>query len=299
VTTPALLIERCSQLLDDGLELYMAGAGPNLDAFELQPFGISLASLAFLEPDRVGWNTDAFLRLFNLANARAFGPRGLPMPNWVLVDHALLSSGVVIAAFPRERLDALTASLTLTQAERETLADVRRAADDAAFAGPIPVGGYCAAPTGQRGRFTGWSLCSLVPRLGLAFVVKGLALRAYGTEVLAGVTQWDNVALGAHTKFGPARVEAAIVPLHTATGSLVYATDVSAWFNGAVGAFAGVEPTWVVTTEDVALHRELQDIIDARAHTLQVLPPGIVLKGERRGVPVLASEYVEFPKSQQ
>ena len=73
----------------------------------------------------------------------------------------------------------------------------------------------------------------------------------------------------------------------------------SAWFNGAVGAFAGVEPTWVVTAEDVALHRELQDIIDARAHTLQVLPPGIVVEGERRGVPVLASEYVEFPKSQQ
>ena len=69
------------------------------------------------------------------------------------------------------------------------------------YDGPIPVAGYCAAPTPAPGAWVGWSLCSAIP--GLGTVAKGLALEAYRAKTLAGVAQFYDRALRVHRKFGP------------------------------------------------------------------------------------------------
>jgi hypothetical protein len=214
------------------------------------------------------------------------------MPNWVLVDHALLSSGLLIAACEQERLD----TIALASGLREVLTSLVGDATAGGYTGPVPLAAYCAAPTADHDRWTGWSLYSVVPGSGLAFVTKGLALRAYGARVLAGVTQYDNMALRTHTKFGPARIEAAIVRLHTARASLVYSTDVRRWLDGHADPGSGVPPTWLVSADDSDRHAEMQRMLDTRSHTLTILPPGIIVRDGEPLMPVLVTDYVD-PKS--
>ena len=293
VTTPTLLANRCNELLTQGFQFFVVASQPNLDRFDLRPFGMPVTPLPFLAPDRHSWSTDVFLRLFNSMNAQAFGPRGLELPNWVLVDNVLLSSGLFIAACDPQRLDMIAEALPLTPEERGVLARLVGEASATGYAGPIPVAAYCAAPTADRDRWVGWSLTSVVPRSGLAFVTKGLALRTYGAATLVGVTQYDNLALRIHTKFGPARIEAARVGLHTAPNTLVYATDVCRWLDGRADRGPGATPTWLVSAADAERHAEMQQMLDARTHTLMILPPGIIIQDDECVVPVLVTDYAD------
>jgi hypothetical protein len=277
-TTPAGVQSRCAELQQLGVRFSMAAGPANLARFNLAPFGVELAPLAFTGP---GWHHDDLLGRWNQLNAYAFGPRELPMPRWVLVDHALLASGLVIAACPEDAVEPILARFGVGPDERgvleRVLADLHAQPD----AELVPIAGYCAAPTADRGRWMGWSMCSAIPHAGLGFVVKALGLEAYGARTVTGVTQWDNLSLRAHVKFGPARIESAILDLHTAPGSLVYSTDLTAWRSGAVANQTAREPTFLVRAADRARHVELQALIEAGAQRLEIIAPGmIVAEGE-------------------
>ncbi len=271
----------------------MAASPRNLARFDLSPFGVPIEPLAFLGKERKGWTTDAMLSLFHSLDTHMFGARGLTMPRWVLVNHALVSSGLFIIACPTERLDVIARDIGLTSSQRVVLDELASEAADLGFSGPIPVAGYCAAPTADHSRMAGWSLCSTVPTLGLSFVAKGLALGAYRARFLCGVTQYDNIALRTHTKFGPARIQAAVVHLHTAPGSLIYETDFTRWVSGTEGHDPVPDPTWLVSVRDTNKHAQMQESINARMHTFTILPPGIVIRDEKRLVPILVSDYAE------
>jgi hypothetical protein len=290
---PASIPSRCKALQSQGFEFFIVATAPNLARFELCPFGVPLKPVTFLAPDAYGWQTDTFLRLFHSMNTHVFGGRGLAMPSWVLVDHALLSSGLLVVACRAEELAELGQALELTADQRSVLGQLMAQAADEGFTGPIPVAAYCAAPSADPERLTGWSLCSVVPGAGLAFVAKGLALKAYGARVLYGLTQYDNLALRIHAKFGPARIRAAVVEIHTAPRSLVYETNFRQWLSTGSATTPTMVPTWLVSATDTGRHAEMQEMIDAREHALTILPPGIMVRGPERLVPILVSDYVD------
>jgi hypothetical protein len=124
-------------------------------------------------------------------------------------------------------------------------------------------------------------------------VVKGLALAAYRTRFLSGTTQYDNVALRVHTKFGPARMRSAVVDIHTAAHTLAYETNLQHWLTDAGSAEEFPDPTWLVSATDSDRHAELQTMIDAQTHTLTILPPGMIVREDGRYVPILATDYVD------
>ncbi len=264
----------------------MAAAPANLAGFDLAPFGVALTPLAFTGP---GWHHDDLLSRWNQLNAYAFGPRELPMPRWVLVDHALLASGLVMAVCPQDAVEPILARFGVGPDERRVLAQVLADAEAAGPDGLVPIAGYCAAPTVDRGRWMGWSMCSAIPHAGLGFLVKALGLEAYGASTVTGVTQWDNLSLRAHVKFGPARIESAILDLHTAPGSLVYSTDVAAWRSGAVANQTVSEPSFLVRAADRARHVELQALINSGAQRLEIVAPGMIVAGGEHLAPVRAT----------
>lgn len=284
-TTPAGVKDRCSELIELGVYFFMAAVPANLAAFELTPLGVTLKPLPFLTP---GWNDDDLLRLWNQMDAHAFGPREMPMPNWVLVDHALMSSGLVIAACDPDRLDGILGRFGVADHERGILDMVLADAHAIDYAGPIPIAGYCAAPTAGRECWMGWSMCSAIPHAGLGFAVKALALEAYRAKAVIGVTQYDNLSLRSHVKFGPARIESAVVDLHTAPASLVYSSDIEAWRTCTETAAdaAAAEPSFMVSAWDKQRHAELQELLDSGRKRLEIVEPGMVVRDGEYLVPV-------------
>ena len=286
--TPTSLRLAAEELRTQGFDFFLVSRSTMLAQLDHCPLGVPVAPLAFLQPDTYPWSTADFLRLFNSMNALAFRTRGLPMAQWVMVDHGLLSSAFMIVACSREALAELTTDASLKKRQRTLIADLLGEAEQLGFEGPIPVAAYCAAPTADRHRWTGWSLCSVLPGRGLGFIAKGLALGAYGTRFLDGVTQYDNAALRIHTKFGRLRIRAAVVDLHTAPHSLLYETDFRLWSCGAEDDDDKLKPTFVISADDTAKHAEMHEMIYSGSHVVYILSPGLIVDGPRTLVPILA-----------
>jgi hypothetical protein len=140
-------------------------------------------------------------------------------------------------------------------------------ADRLGYAGPIPVAGYCAAPTPAPGAWVGWSLCSALP--GLGTTAKGVALEAYGATTLTGVAQFWDPALRVHRKFGRMQIVAAVLDLHPVPNTMVYRTEVYAGDGDA-------QATLMLDSRDTAAQREIQSRIDAGRSRFFVLSPGLV-----------------------
>lgn len=51
--TPASLKSRCTELLPQGLRFFIVASQPNLDRFDLRPFGVPVTPLPFLAPEAV------------------------------------------------------------------------------------------------------------------------------------------------------------------------------------------------------------------------------------------------------
>src|SRR5579875_4064076 len=224
------------------------------------------------------------MRAYNVLNATAFGAKGIPLQNWVMIDLGLLPSGFLLITLAREAAEQALTDPARSVHERERIAGVLPAvlaeADRLGYEGPIPVAGYCAAPTPDRAAWVGWSLCSAIP--GLGTVAKGLGLLAYGARTLTGVTQFYDPALRVHRKFGPMRLLAAVLDLHPVHHTMAYRTEVfgAEESDGGEGGpdrgDGGREPTLLLDPRDLDAQWALQRRLDAGTHEYFILSPGLV-----------------------
>jgi hypothetical protein len=257
------------QLLADGYSLFLASNGPVLDQLDTAPFGVPVSTLDFLAPSGDEWAVADLMRVYNILNATSFGHKGIPLQNWVMIDLGLLPSAFLLVTLTARRAGAALAAARRAGAGRsrtgEVLAAVLAEAERLDYRGPIPVAGYCAAPTPVPGEWVGWSLCSAIP--GLGTTTKGLGLEIYGARTLTGVAQFTDQALRVHRKFGRMRIVSAVLELHPVPHTLVYRTDVHE-DNGGEGA-----ATWM-DARDVQFQRTMQAKIDACASRFYILSPG-------------------------
>jgi hypothetical protein len=278
--TRADIAASAERLLDASYGLWLASNGAVLAQLDPNPMGVAVAPLDFLAPHDRAWRIADLMRVYNVLNATSFGAKGIPLQNWVMIDLGLLPSAFLLITLSAERAAEVLGDPRLPAAQRDRIAGVLPAvlaeADRLGYQGPIPVAGYCAAPTPVPGGWVGWSLCSAIP--GLGTTAKGLALEAYGAATLTGVAQFFDPALLVHRKFGRMRLLAAVVELHPVPHTLVYRTDVFAEHPDEPS------PTLMLDARDGAGQRALQDRLDA-GKELYVLSPGLI---EGR-VPILAS----------
>lgn len=259
-------------LQDDGYQLWLASNAAVLATLDLTPCGVPVTPLDFLGPYERAWKLEDLMRTYNVLNATAFGAKGIPLPNWVMIDLGLLPAGFLLVTLDPPRAAAAADDPARDPRTRRRIAEVLPAvlaeADRLGYEGPIPVAGYCAAPTPDRDAWVGWSLCSAIP--GLGTIAKGLALEVYGARSLTGVAQFYDPSLRVHRKFGPMQLLAAVLDLHTVAHTMAYRTDVF----GAEDADA--RPTLMLDARDLEAQRELQRRLDAGSHEYFILPPGLV-----------------------
>jgi hypothetical protein len=269
-----------------GVEFFLASNETLRDHLTVRPYGYELNWLDFTDTADHGWSNREFLNLFNVINGIAFGDRGIPMPQWVMVDLILMPSAAVIASLPQDKFADMVERSTfrfdtdvkrLLRAEQEKM----RASG---YTGPVPVGGYCAAPSAAPGTYVGWSLWSLMPAVGLGQAAKALALSAYRARKLDGVTQYDNSALKVHTRFGPLKILVATVPFHTSPGSFVYESDFTTVCE------AEAEPSFLLDPFDYERQAAMQKSIEAGETEFYLLPPGHVAVDGKTYVPIWEKE---------
>jgi hypothetical protein len=274
--SPAGIADAARALLKDGYELWLASNATVIRMLELEPCGVPIEPLDFLGPYDHSWKLEDLMRVYNVLNATAFGPKGIPLPNWVMIDLGLLPSAFLLVTLPRERVVAELTDARHSAADRERLGLVLPAvlaeAQRLHYDGPIPVAGYCAAPTPAPGAWVGWSLCSAIP--GLGTVAKGLALEAYRAKTLAGVAQFYDRALRVHRKFGPMEIVAAVLDLHPVKHTMAYRTQV--FGSGEGGNRGGASRTLMLDAHDLEAQWELQRRIDTGRSRFFILSPGLV-----------------------
>jgi len=272
------------ELLTDGYQLFLVSNHDVLGRLNTSPFGLPVTALDFLAgpAETESWSVANLMRVYNVLNATAFGEKGIPLQNWVMIDLGLLPSAFLLVALPAQRAAAVLTDPRRSASERlrvervlpAVLAEARRLEHD----GPIPVAGYCAAPTPVPGSWVGWSLCSAIP--GLGTTTKGLGLEVYGARTLTGVAQFSDQGLRVHRRFGRMRVISAVLDLHPVAHTLVYRTDVHADDEDQ-------RPTFWMDGRDHDAQREMQAKIDAGTSQFYVLSPGLV----DDQVPILECTY--------
>ncbi|MFI1992668.1 hypothetical protein [Actinoplanes sp. NPDC020271] len=270
-----------------GVEFFLASNETIRPHLNELPYGYKLNWLDFTDTSERDWSVREFLNLFNVINGIAFGDRGIPMPQWVMVDLILMPAAALIASLPQDEFAAMVERSTfrfdtdVKQLLRKVQEDMRASG----YTGPVPVGGYCAAPSAEPGRWVGWSLWSLMPAVGLGKASKALALSSYRAQKLDGVTQYDNSALKVHTEFGALKILVATVPFHTSPGSFVYQSDLTL----PAGA-PTPEPTFLLDPFDYERQQAMQKDIEAGRCDFYVLPPGHVRHDGKTYVPILEKE---------
>ncbi|HYZ81563.1 MAG TPA: hypothetical protein VE571_09860, partial [Solirubrobacteraceae bacterium] len=215
-------------LLTEGYGLFLASNRSVLEQLDTSPFGLRMSCLDLLGPPQNAWTQADMMRVYNVLNATAFGDKGIPLQNWVMIDLGLLPSAFLLVTLPAQRARAAMDEERGYAAERartgEVLGAVLAEAERLDYEGPIPVAGYCAAPSPVAGEWVGWSLCSAIP--GLGTTTKGLGLEIYGARTLTGVAQFTDRALRVHRRFGPMEILAPTLDLHPVPHTMVYRTQV-------------------------------------------------------------------------
>ncbi len=272
-------------LVSQEVEFFLASNETLREHLNETPYGHKLTWLDFTETADRRWSKKEFLNLFNVINGIAFGDRGIPMPQWVMVDLILMPSAAVIAGLPQQAFADMVERSTFRfdTDVKQHLHAVQERMRQAGYTGPVPVGGYCAAPSAAPGTWVGWSLWSLMPAVGLGQAAKALALSAYRARKLDGVTQYDNSALKVHTRFGALRILVATVPFHTSPGSFVYESD----FTAPVGRPGATEASFLLDPFDYERQNAMQKAIEDGRSDFYLLPPGHVVQGGRPFVPIL------------
>lgn len=267
--TRADIDARAHQLLDEGYGLFLASNEAVLSQLDSTPFGLSVPSLDLLGPPQNAWTQADMMRVYNVLNATAFGDKGIPLQNWVMIDLGLLPSAFLIATLaPEAALVALGEARSDRRRDHSArvLAAVLAEADRLNHRGPIPVAAYCAAPTPVAGEWVGWSLCSALP--GLGTTVKGVALEVYRAHTLTGVAQFTDQALRVHRRFGPMEIMAPTLDLHPVPHTMVYRTQI-------YGPDSDRTPTMWLDARDLDAQREMQAKVDAGTSRYFILPPGL------------------------
>ena len=261
---------RARALQADGYGLYLCSNQDVLAHLQTRPYGLTVNGLDLVGPPQNPWTEADIMRVYNVLNATAFGDKGIPLQNWVMIDLGLLPSAFLLITLSRPAAEAALADARGPRSRAHTenvliavLAEAQRLGHD----GPIPVAGYCAAPTPVPGEWVGWSLCSAIP--GLGTTAKGVALEVYGARRLTGVAQFTDQALRVHRRFGPMEILAPTLDLHPVPHTMIYRTAVHAEEDEHT-------PTIWMDARDLDAQREMQAKVDAGTSRFFILSPGLV-----------------------
>lgn len=246
---------------------YLLGTDLIRDELDVSPFGVRIPVEHRLDPQR--HHNAPFIKLIKHLDEITFGPVGMPMPEWVFYDCAVMPGAVFGLARPASELEFW----------------VRKAlAVPDSYDGPVPLSIFIAIPLLDAGSWLLYTLCdvnSIAPGAapaGLAELTMVLGIKSFGMKMLYGTTQWRSPKLAHVAGLGPLDVVTAFTPAHSFERTITFRTDVSDERLLAVLAESGVHPanplaTHLIDVDDEMLLRQVQSDVESGVRWLVTGPP--------------------------
>jgi hypothetical protein len=216
-------------------KLYLLSNDMVIPMLDPRPFGIPLTAIDFrkehFEFRNRQYQVLDLLALFRSAHSLSVRYPQLVLPRWMIVDLALMPSGLLLAVAGQDHVASVARALERDGPNERAarLRDLLQIASRLDDGTPIPVAGFAAAPTTQVGRWVGGSLWwSLIPGEHLGYTVRRVALACYRASTEIGVTQYDNApALAAQSKFGRLRITKTHLSAHPVPHTFAYEVDLT------------------------------------------------------------------------
>jgi hypothetical protein len=240
------------QLTEQGFVPFAFGNRKNLEELHPAPFGASLHMIAADDPKNLHYH-----HAINRLNGLAYGGKDMGMPAWVQIDCGILPSAFIGFALHTSKMP-------------EKLKWQMDIHDDT---GLVPVAEAISIPTVQPGRYTSFSMCSVIPGKQLGYAAKLMSLKAYGCRRTLGV---------AHTRFGALEIVEPHVPYHTCPeNTFVYGCDLRGGSVLDVLEKGGVvdddrDPSFILDARDTSAMLEMAAKTRAGTHRYWLLPPGAI-----------------------
>ena len=215
--------------------LYLISNEVVIPALDTSPFDVPLTTVDFRTEHfkfrHRQYQVTDLLALFRYAHSMSVRYPQLVLPRWMIVDLALMPTGLLLAVAGQEHVASVARALERDGPNESAarLRDLLQIASRLDYGTPVPVAGFAAAPTTTVGHWVGGSLWwSLIPGEGLGYTVRRIALACYRATTEIGVTQYDNApALAAQTKFGRLRITKTRLSLHPVPLTFVYEVDLT------------------------------------------------------------------------
>jgi len=187
----------------DDCEPYLVARRQVRSSLNTAPMGVEVPGANIIDPQALG--NESFIRLVQQTNDLTYAPIGLPMPDWVFYDCAVMPGAVFGFARRAERVEPW----------------FRRALKiPDGYTGLVPVSIFICIPTVRRDAALVYTLCSVnqvavgaAPE-GLWRITLALGIHAFGLHHMMAVSQWRSPQLGLYAGLGPLELITAWTPAH-------------------------------------------------------------------------------------
>lgn len=251
----------------DACRPYVLATSQIAGGLDLAPFGVRVPEEMQFDPQRRANAT--FLRMTARLDEMTFGPMGMPMPNWVFYDCAVMPGAVFGLARSASELEPW----------------VRLALDvPKDYNGPVPMSMFIAIPLLDEGAWLLYTLCDvndIAPGAapgGIAELTMVLGIKAFQMRQLYGTTQWRGRKLRAASRLGPLEVVTAWTPAHSLVKTLTFRTLVTddnlrALLVGGSQHPASPLATHILDVDNVEMLRHIQGEVEDDVRWLIVGSP--------------------------
>ncbi|GMV41746.1 MAG: hypothetical protein AMXMBFR64_34620 [Myxococcales bacterium] len=249
-----------------------------VEDLDLAPLGVSIPPESRRNPQHRRHQT--FVDLIRQLDELTFGPVGMPMPQWVFYDCAVMPGAVFGFAQPASTLEPWVRHCLKVPKD---------------YDGDVPLSTFIAIPMLVPDTWLTYSLCDVnqvapgaAPE-GLQQLTMILGLAMFRARNLYGTTQWRASKLRVLSQLGPLDVITAYTPAHSMPRTLTFHTAITDDGTAAVLAGADTSPssplaTHLLDVDDEAMLRRLQLEVEAGVRWRIVGPP--LIRGAATQVPL-------------
>jgi hypothetical protein len=245
---------------------------------DLEPMGVAITAAHRMNPQ--ARRHDRFVNQIRQLDELTFGPVGMPMPQWVFYDCAVMPGAVFGFGAPAANLEPWVRHCLKVPEGYEGL---------------VPLSTFIAIPMLVPDTWLMYSLCDVnqiapgaAPE-GLVQLTMILGLTVFRVKHLYGTTQWRTPKLRDFARLGPLDVVTAYTPAHSMPRTLTFHSAVTDDGIHAVLSGADTTPTAPLAThlldvDDEVMLRRLQSEVESGAVWRIVGPP--LVRGAYTQVPL-------------
>jgi len=193
---------------------YLVATDMVLSKLNLSPAGVDISDELVINPQVKG--NAPFLKMLRRLDELTFAPLGMPMPDWVFYDCAVMPGAVFGVCVDAKDLEPWVKAVMNIEADYE---------------GPVPVSMFIAIPMLEEHSWFVYTLCDInmvapgaAPSGVLQFTM-GLGLQVFPLQRLYGTLQWRSTTVRDIVRLGAIELVTAYTPAHSYRRTFTYRVD--------------------------------------------------------------------------